>query len=117
MSTPLQKRPNDLFISYGHADRAVVGPIVDWLARSAGLKLWHDAGSGSAAQRTTDLLSRGIESARGAIFFLSPSWVASTWCKDEHEVALIQRRTNDQFFVLAGRVADVDVPVWLHPSG
>jgi hypothetical protein len=116
MSTPLQKRPNDLFISYGHADRAVVGSIVDWLARSAGLKLWHDAGSGSAAQRTTDLLSRGIESARGAFFFLSPSWVASTWCKDEHEVALIQRRSNDQFFVLAGRVADVDVPVWLQVS-
>jgi hypothetical protein len=116
MFMPLQKRPNDLFISYGHADRDVVGPIVDWLGRSAGLKLWHDSRSGSAAQRTTDLLSRGIESARGAFFFLSPSWAASTWCKDEHEVALIQRRSNDEFLVLAGQIADVELPVWLQAS-
>jgi hypothetical protein len=111
MFTPLQKRPNDLFISYGHADRAVVEPIVDWLDNSAGLELWHDASSGNAAARTTDLLSRGIESARGAFFFLSPDWAASTWCKDEHEVALVQRRTNDEFLVLAGQVADVEIPV------
>lgn len=102
--------------SYGHGDRDVVGPIVNWLDKSAGLKLWHDARSGSAARRTTDLLSRGIESARGAFFFLSPSWTASTWCKDEHEVALIQRRGNDEFLVLAGQIADVDLPVWLRVS-
>jgi TIR domain len=116
MSTPLQKRPNDLFISYGHADRAIVNPIADWLSKSAGLKLWYDASSGSAAQRTTDLLSRGIESARGALFFISPNWGASTWCKDEHEVALTERRANDEFIVLGARIANVEIPTWFQTS-
>jgi TIR domain len=116
MSTQLQKRANDLFISYGHADRAIVTPVVDWLSKSAGLRLWYDASSGSAAQRTTDLLSRGIESARGALFFISPNWGASTWCRDEHEVALTQRRSNDEFIVVAAQIAKVEVPTWFQTS-
>lgn len=116
MSTPLQKRANDLFVSYGHADRAIVDPIIDWLHKSAGLRLWYDASSGSAAQRTTDLLSRGIESARGALFFISPSWGASTWCKDEYEVALTERRANDEFITIAARIAEVEIPTWFKTS-
>lgn len=116
MSAPLPKRPNDLFISYGHADRAIVEPVVDWLSKSAGLRLWYDTNSGSAAQRTTDLLSRGIESARGALFFISQNWGASTWCKDEHEVALIQRRISDEFVVIAAQIAKVEIPAWFQTS-
>jgi TIR domain len=116
MSTPLQKRANDLFVSYGHTDRTIVDPVVDWLRKSAGLKLWYDAGSGSAAQRTTDLLGRGIESARGALFFLSPNWSASTWCRDEHEVALTERRANDEFIIIAARIANVEIPTWFQTS-
>jgi TIR domain len=116
MPTPLQKRANDLFISYGHADQEVVTPVVGWLSKSAGLKLWYDASSGSAAQRTTDLLSRGIESARGALFFISPNWGASTWCRDEHEVALTQRRSNDEFTVVAAQIAKVEIPAWFQTS-
>ena len=116
MSTPLQKRANDLFIGYGHADRTIVKPVVDWMSKSAGLKLWYDASSGSAAQRTTDLLSRAIESARGALFFISPNWGASTWCRDEHEVALTQRRSNDEFIVVAAQIAKVEIPMWFQTS-
>jgi len=116
MATPLPKRPNDLFISYGHADRAIVKPVADWLIRTAGLKLWYDVSSGSAAQRTTDLLSRGIESARGALFFISPNWGASSWCRDEHEVALTQRRISSEFIVVAAQIAEVEIPVWFQTS-
>jgi hypothetical protein len=116
MSTPLQKRANDLFVSYGHADRTIVNPVADWLRKSAGLRLWYDTSSGSAAQRTTDLLSRGIESARGALFFISPNWGASTWCRDEHEVALTERRANDEFIVIAARIANVEIPTWFQTS-
>jgi TIR domain len=116
MSTPLQKRANDLFISYGHADLATVKPIVEWLSRSAGLRLWYDVRTGNAAQRTTGLLSRGIESARGALFFISPNWGASTWCRDEHEVALTQRRRNNEFIVIAAQIAKVEIPAWFQTS-
>jgi hypothetical protein len=112
MSTPLQKRANDLFISYGHADQEIVQPIVNWLRKSAGLRLWYDASSGSAAERTTDLLSRGIESARGALFFISPNWSSSTWCTDEREVALTERRANDEFIIIAALIANAEIPTW-----
>jgi hypothetical protein len=116
MSPPLPKRPNDLFISYGHADRATIKPVIDWLTRSAGLRLWYDASSGSAAQRTTDLLSRGIESARGTLFFISPNWKASTWCRDEHEFSLTQRRANEEFVVVAAQISHVEIPAWFQLS-
>lgn len=116
MSTPLHKRPNDLFVSYGHADRALVDTVVDWLSRSAGLKVWYDAGSGSAAQRTTALLGGGIESARGALFFLSPHWGESTWCRDEHEIALTQRRSHTDFYVVAAQIGEVEIPTWFKAS-
>lgn len=115
-SIPLQKRPNDLFIGYGHADLALVEPVVDWLTRSAGLRVWYDATSGSAARRTTDLLGGGIESARGALFFISKNWGASTWCRDEHEVALTQRRSNSDFFVVAAQVSEGEIPTWFTTS-
>ena len=75
MSTiPLQKRPNDLFVSYGRADKAHVDPIVDWLRGAAGLRIWYDAVSGDASKRNTELLAAAIQSSRGAVFFLSPNW-------------------------------------------
>jgi hypothetical protein len=116
MRTPLQKRPNDLFVSYGHADVAVVQPVVDWLRRSAGLKLWHDNDSGNAAQRTTDLLDRGLGSARGALFCLSRQWSESTWCQDELEIALTERSENSDYVVVAAQVADGEIPRWLTRS-
>jgi hypothetical protein len=112
MSTPLPKRTNDLFISYGHADRDAVEPVIDWLSTSAGLKVWYDTISGSAGQRTASLLSRGIESARGALFFISRNWTASAWCKDEHEVALTERRASNEFVVVGAQISDADIPTW-----
>jgi TIR domain len=111
-SIPLQKRPNDLFVSYGHADRDLVAPVVDWLVRSAGFKVWYDTSSGTAARRSPDLLGSGIESARGALFFVSPNWGASTWCRDEHAVALNERRRHSDFFVLAAQISDGEIPTW-----
>ncbi|GIM89187.1 toll/interleukin-1 receptor domain-containing protein [Paractinoplanes toevensis] len=112
MPTPLQKRPNDLFVSYGHADRELVGPVVDWLRRSAQLKVWYDGTSGNAAQRSTELLAGGLASARGALFFLSRNWEASTWCKDEHEYALTERRANSAYFAVAVSVGELEIPAW-----
>ena len=108
----LQKRPNDLFVSYGHADKNRVDTVVDWLRHSVGLKIWYDALSGNAAQRTSALLKDAIQSARGALIFLSPNWIASTWCKDEHEFTLTERRRNDAYLVVAVQIDDMELPEW-----
>jgi hypothetical protein len=108
---PLQKRPYDLFVSYAHLDEALVSPIVKWL-EMAGLKVWYDTTSGDASRRSSDLLGRGLQSARGAIFFLSPNWVASTWCRDEHEVALTERRDSESYLVIAAQLGPLSLPTW-----
>jgi hypothetical protein len=112
---PLQKRPFDLFVSYAHLDEALVSPIVDWL-RNAGLKVWYDSSNGDASKRSSDLLSRGLQSARGAIFFLSPNWEASTWCRDEHEVALTERRASESYLVVAAHLLPLELPTWFQIS-
>ena len=111
-AVPLQKRPNDLFVSYGHADKARVDPIVNWLRHEVGLKIWYDALSGNAAERTSSLLANAIQSARGALFFLSQNWSASTWCEDEHEFALTERRSNNAYSVVAVQIDDLELPQW-----
>ena len=109
---PFQKRPNDLFVSYGHTDKMRVDPNVGWLQHSAGLKIWFDAVSGDASKRTTTLLANAIESARGSLFILSSNWKASTWCGDEHEFALTERRSNDAYLLVAIQIDDLDIPPW-----
>jgi TIR domain len=108
----IQKRPNDLFVSYGHADKTIVDPIVEWLRRSAGLKIWYDAASGDGSKRTTTLLADAIQSARGSLFFLSSNWRSSTWCGDEHEFALTERRSNDAYLLVAVQIDGLEIPPW-----
>lgn len=109
---PIQKRPNDLFVSYGHADRNLVDPLVNWLRRLAGLKVWYDATSGDSSKRTTAVLADAIQASRGALFVLSSNWMASSWCRDEHEFALTEVRADNSYLLLAVRVEDVDIPPW-----
>lgn len=116
MAQALQKRPNDLFISYGHPDKPVVDAIVRWLQHSAGLKIWQDDVDGDASRRTTTLLEKGIESSRGSLFILSSNWKASTWCEDEYNFALTERRDNDAFLVVAVRIDEVEIPPWFKLS-
>jgi len=82
------------------------------LKKFAGLKVWYDPTSGDASKRTTALLSEGLQSARGAIFVLSSSWTTSTWCQDEHELALSERRAQDGYSIRAIRLDETAIPPW-----
>ena len=113
---PIQKRPNDLFVSYGHSDKDLVERIVGWLRRSAGLNVWCDATSGDASKRTTELLADAIGLSRGSLFVLSSNWRRSSWCRDEHEYSLTQKRENDAFLVIAIRIDDGEIPEWFKIS-
>jgi hypothetical protein len=75
------------------------------------LKVWYDAVSGDS-RRTTTLLSEAIQSARGSLFLLSPNWAASTWCNDEHEFGLTERRQDDSYLLVGARIDQIDIPPW-----
>jgi hypothetical protein len=109
----LQKRENDFFISYGHRGLARVLPLID-LLKGAGLKIWFDSTDGNASERSSELLAGAIGNSRGAIFCLSEGWKQSSWCKDEYDVSLSERRTHDGFEILSLRFDDVEPPKWFN---
>ena len=107
----LQKRKDDFFVSYGHADVTRVAPLVDLLKRTCGL--W----SGSTALtailvRVHEAPVRRIGNARGALFCVSQAWKRSSWCESEFEVALTQQREFDGFEIVGIQLDDVDPPDW-----
>jgi hypothetical protein len=107
-----QKRDCDFFVSYGHDTAASVGVIVD-LLKTAGVRLWYDSDSGNAAVRSAELLGGAIGNSRGALFFLSEAWKNSSWCRDEYDVSLSERRSNEEFIIIAARLDGVEPPSWL----
>lgn len=108
----LQKRSHDFFVSYGHDDMARVREIADWLRRVCGLELWLDSAEGSAAKRSSELLANAIGNCRGAMFFLSEKWKLSSWCRDEHEIALTEKRRQEGFEIVAVRLDAAEPPPW-----
>ena len=110
----LQKRENDFFVSYGHADVARVAPLIDLLRRTCGLRVWFDSVDGNAAVRSSELLAGAIGNARGVLFCLSEAWKRSTWCKNEYEVSLSEQRLHEGFEIVCIRLDDVEAPGWFN---
>ena len=110
----LQKRENDFFISYGHADLERVQPLVDLLRRTCGLRVWFDGAEGNAAVRSSELLGEAIGNARAALFCLSEAWKRSSWCKNEYNVSLSEQRMYSGFDIVCLRLDDVEAPDWFN---
>lgn len=110
---PYNKRPNDIFVSYSHADAALVEPLVRWLQDMAGLRVWWDTSRLIAGDRLGSALPAGLASARAALFCVSSSWNASAWCEDEYNAALQERRADRRYRLIALRLDDCQVPVFL----
>ncbi len=114
-SVPYNKREYDVFISYSHADTDVehVSVIAEWLQKIAGLKVWWDNKSLKAGDRLGAALPHGLSNARASLFFVSHSWVGSTWCEDEYNAALQERRKDRRYRMIALHMDDSPVPTFL----
>jgi hypothetical protein len=110
---PYNKRPNDVFVSYSHADGVFVEALVRWLRDVAGLRVWWDTSRLVAGDRLAAALPAGIASARASLFCVSRSWKESTWCEDEFNAALQERRADRRYRVIALRLDDSEVPIFL----
>ena len=110
-----QKRDFDFFISYGHDTGGRVGSLVH-LLKKASVRMWYDSDSGNASTRSSELLSDAIGNSRGALFFLSEAWKNSSWCKDEYDVSLSERRLNEEFTIIAVKLDGVEPPPWFQTT-
>ena len=77
----------DAFVSYAHADGAIVRPIVEHL-EAAGWSVWLDHDDLAAGTRLTQELPTGVRDAHTLLFMMSPRSVASRWCIDEVDAAI-----------------------------
>ncbi len=109
------ERNFDLFVSYSLNDVAKVEPIVGWLKR-AGLKVWWAKEQLLPGAPMASALPAGLSDARSALFFVSETWVGSTWCEDEYNAALQQRRKDRRYRMIGVHIDQCKVPDFLANS-
>lgn len=84
-----------------------------WLRDVAGLRVWWDTSRLVAGDRLAMALPQAISNARAALFCVSRSWSESTWCEDEYNAALQERRADRRYRVIALRLDDSQIPTFL----
>src|SRR5665213_4280579 len=79
MGTPLNQRPNNIFLSHSSRDKLpFVDGLYQWLTRTAGLRVWYDDNLGSGPVSSN--LGLAVDSCQAAVVVLSESSVQSYCC-------------------------------------
>jgi len=110
MSTPLNQRPNNVFLSHSSKDKVTfVDGLYQWLTTQAGLKVWYDdhLGSGPVSKN----IGLAIDSCQAAVVVLSEGAVQSYWVETECS-ALQEEAANwgGDFRIATVRLGPVDPP-------
>jgi len=113
ISLPYNKRPYDVFISYSHSERDFVQNLVKWLKDISGLNIWCDFNQLKSGDKLSSALPQGISNSRASLFCVSNSWIQSTWCEDEFNAALQERRANRRYRIIALKIEDCEIPRFL----
>jgi hypothetical protein len=115
MGTPLNQRPNNIFLSHSSKDKL---PFVDglyrWLTKQAGLKVWYDVNLGSGS--VPENIARGVDSCQAAVVVLSEHAVKSWWVSSE--CSALQQEAADHggdFRIATMRLGEVEAPALLRP--
>ena len=110
METPLNQRPNNIFLSHSSRDKlAFVDGLYDWLTKQAGLSVWYDANLGSGPVDAH--LDQAIDSSKAAVVVLSENsaqspWVSSECSRLQEEAA----RLGGDFRIATVRLDGADAP-------
>jgi len=76
-----------LFLSYAEEDKQTASQIAEWL-RSNGFDVYRWEDPGRRGRRFIKQIEDAIKSADAFLALLSPSFLASDWCRRERELAL-----------------------------
>jgi hypothetical protein len=109
MSLPIRKRDFDLFLSHAHRDRAFVSQLDRWLSDNAGLRVWFDGREMAGGSLLATDLQRAIERCRGILLVASDRALEQGWVLAEYNAAMDERANQQDFRVIALRVANAKV--------
>ena len=99
-----------LFISYHHADKAIVEDVVTALRDVPGLDVWYFGEMGSATENWQSLVNKKVMTSDLFIFILSPDSAISRYCQREVAIACQENRPT-----LVVRVHPALIPPPLQP--
>jgi hypothetical protein len=111
MSTPLQKRPYQVFLSHSSADKEVFADwLRDWLSNACGVSVYYDRDAeltGIARQ-----VAKAVDDSQGAIFVLSRNSKRSPWVKTEFDALSEERMQHEEgeFRIVGIQIDDDDEP-------
>ena len=105
----MQKRKPTVFLSYAHADAALVQQVADRLAAS-GIRVWFDRMI-QAGTNWMQEIERELSAADFVAFFISPDSVGNRGTKQELQIALHRQVSGEGGAVILPVIlADADVP-------
>jgi hypothetical protein len=102
----------DLFITYAHADKAVVHKLVQQL-RDQKVRIWIDKDGLKPGDSLRDSISRSLDSSKYQLVVLSPAAMSSNWVHYELNSGMILEIERTQTRVIAaiiGRMDFLDLP-------
>lgn len=110
MATPLNQRPNNIFLSHSSKDKNnFVDGLYQWLTKKAGLKVWYDRGLASG--QISSNLDDAIDSCRSAVIVLSQNSTQSPWVKAEcNRIHDEHNRYRGDFRIATVRIDPVEAP-------
>lgn len=107
MSTPLNRRAKDVFLSHSSSDKLVfVDTLYQWLSK-AGLAVWYDRNLSS--QPVAKALGEAIDSCKAAVIVLSRQAVRSRWVEEEINL-LLEEQARNGLRIATVRLDEVEPP-------
>src|SRR5215468_2555636 len=108
----MQEKKFDVFVSYSHADKALVESLAKALRRRH-VRVWIDGWEMKPGDILRDKISDGIANASFFFVVLSPSALASRWVKYELNSGMIdeiEQRHVRVIPAIAGQAEFADLP-------
>jgi len=107
-----QDRPQQVFISYAQADKAVARRVADTL-QGAGLKVWFDEWALMPGDSIAHRIEEALQASDILLVLLSPAAVGSDWVAKEWNAALSSDLRSRAVTVIPALIADCRIPLYL----
>lgn len=101
-----------VFICHSSSDKPFVRKLAQALSGS-GIRVWIDEAEIRVGDSLIEKIENGILASRNLVVVLSPTSVASRWCKEELRMALAMQIGGETIRVLPVLVADCTIPGFL----
>jgi hypothetical protein len=102
----------DVFVSYSHANTALVAPLVEKL-RERGLRVFFDQVELNAGAAWQLKIFESLSRSRRVVALISPEYLTSKVCQEEFNMAWMLARSANERVLLPVYAYTASLPVWV----